>query len=73
MTKVKEKLRTFTVKENFQDPYTGEWRLAGDELQESDLLKSGWRKEDVKKAVNSLLIPHLWPKSEVDNGKSNSA
>jgi len=65
---VRKRLRTFLVKETFTDPYTGQIHLANSELQESNLLNNGWHKEDIKTALNSLLVPYIWPKNEVKNG-----
>ena len=83
---VKKLLRTFQVREAFQDPYIDKQWIPGDPVDEEELLKSGWKPSDVDRAVGNLLIPHLFPMQkqttqkqtgddkvaeEVDNGQSN--
>lgn len=76
MAKIKKLGRTFQVREQFPDPYANKVWSLGDEVTEAELIASGWTPSDVDRAVNSLLVPFLIPKSpapaeeSIDDGKS---
>ena len=59
---MKKQLRTFTVKESFNYPYTGQIHQPQTILEEGDLLESGWAKQDIAAAIPSLLVVNIWPK-----------
>lgn len=75
MAKIKQQLRTFRVREPFNDPYISKQYQPGDDVQEEDLVKNGWKPSDIQRAVGNLLIPHLLPKptepvAKTDSGES---